>query len=106
MAEAKSGNDVEIFELIFAAIEMAGTLFEGCLAVLELVGVSVDTVAWVKSEPNRRARREAKREGRKPPARDLWTLAFLVITWVMLALVLTTIWLIIAAESGWWPYDF
>ena len=97
---------MEIFELIFAAVEMAGALFDGCLLGAEFLGLGADTVAWFKSGPNRRARREARREGREPPPRDRWTIAFLAITWGLLALLFITLWLIGAAQEGWWPYRF
>lgn len=56
------------------------------LEVLNALTAAADVVAYRRSEPNRQARRIAKRQGEQPPKRNAWTITFLVLTPILIAL--------------------
>lgn len=60
---------------IFALLEM----LVGLLELLDLVGVVVEVVAWLRSKPNRAERRDARRRGDAPPPRTGWTWTFVLL---------------------------
>ncbi len=75
---------MELLEAIEGIFQILGIFFEGCLGTFEVVGFIADVVAAVKSRANRRARREARRGGQLPPPRTAWTVAFEVLTVLLL----------------------
>lgn len=74
---------MEIFELIEAC---------GCfLELLAASGVFADGIAWVRSKPNRVARKVAKETGQPPPEPDGWTTAWQILTPMAITLVILVI---------------
>jgi hypothetical protein len=67
---------MELFELFCCMLEG-----------MDLVAIIADGIAWVRSEPNREARRAARREGAPPPPASGWTKALYILT--PIAIVLT-----------------
>jgi len=71
------------------------SMIEVVLEILAEVGVSCcvevflslfDGFALVKSAPNRRVRRTAKKAGAKPPPRDRWSWAAIILTTLVVVL--------------------
>lgn len=74
---------MEVFELLEAC---------GCfLELLATSGVLADGVAWVRSKPNRVARKVAKAKGETPPEPDGWTTAWQILTPMAITLVVLVI---------------
>ena len=68
-----------MLELILGAIDV----FIGVADLLSLIG---DVVAWFYSRSNRSERRDAFLEGTTPPKRTRWTVAFPILTAIVIAL--------------------
>ncbi|MBN1590779.1 MAG: hypothetical protein JW888_14805 [Pirellulales bacterium] len=75
---------MEILNLLFFLIDVVAELIvpSGALA---------DIFLWIKSSPNRKKRRAARRESREVPKRDSWNLAFVVCTTILLVVVVLLI---------------
>lgn len=52
----------------------------------DLIAVIVNGLAWFKSEPNRKQRREARAIGAEPPPTDFWFQLFVFTTPIVLTL--------------------
>ena len=65
----------------------------GCclLETVDFGALIANGVAWSKSKPNRKAIREAKKAGESPPPRNGWTIAFLIMTPIVVVLTLLLI---------------
>ncbi len=70
---------MELLELIGAGLQFCG---------LDIVIIVADFIAWLRSRPNRRARRDARRQGTSPPRATGWTIAFWVLTPIVVILIL------------------
>jgi hypothetical protein len=73
---------------ILALLDLCGCFFDGFTALAWLF----DIVLWIQGAPNRTARREARREGQPPPARDYWSLAVFAVTVLALLLTVVLVW--------------
>lgn len=74
---------MEVLELI----DLCGCFLE----LLATSGVITDIIAWVRSRPNRVARKKAKMAGETPPEPDGWTTAWQILTPMAITLVVLVI---------------
>jgi hypothetical protein len=62
------------------------------LFILNVISTVYDLNSYIKSRTNRKERKEAKELGQKPPERNKWTIAFYILTPVVIILTTYLIW--------------
>jgi hypothetical protein len=62
------------------------------LLVLNIISGVYDINSYIKSRANRKERKQAKEVGQRPPKRNRWTVAFYILTPVIIILTTYLIW--------------
>ncbi|MBX7103544.1 MAG: hypothetical protein K1X57_05660 [Gemmataceae bacterium] len=73
---------MEIIELLSVLLDLTCCLLE----FIDVIALFTNGISWVKSAPNRAARREAKTVGAEPPPKDFWFQVLVVTTPIALTL--------------------
>jgi len=62
------------------------------LLVIDIISTFYDLGSYIKSRENRKERKEAKDLGQKPPAKNRWTIAFYILTPVVIIVTTYLVW--------------
>ena len=74
-------------------IDFLMTGFDCCFAAFETSVFFADIVCWVRGRPNRVERRDARKLGQERVPLDKWSIAFLVLTGIVVLSTILIFWL-------------